>query len=106
MQNIKDIPAKEIVPGVTGHYAHGDKHSFGFVELKAGSFVPEHHHLHEQITYVLEGQLEMNIGGEKQVLTTGNYYVIKSNVIHSALAITNCKIIDTFSPVREEYKQS
>ena len=63
MQRIKDIKPKELVPGITGYYAHGDKHTLGLVELKAGSIVPEHHHIHEQITYILEGQLDMMIGG-------------------------------------------
>jgi quercetin dioxygenase-like cupin family protein len=104
MQLIKNIPSKEIVPGITGYYAHGDKHTFGFVEIKKGSVVPEHHHIHEQITYVIEGQLNMTIGGEFCPLTEGMYHIIPSNTPHSAVAITDCKVIDTFSPVREDYK--
>lgn len=104
MQPIKNIPAKTIVEGITGYYAHGDKLTFGYVEIKAGSRLPEHHHLHEQITYIIEGQLDMIIGGKPCSLTAGMYYVIASNVPHSALAVTECKIIDAFSPVREDYK--
>jgi quercetin dioxygenase-like cupin family protein len=106
MQRIKDIKPKELVPGITGYYAHGDKHTLGLVELKAGSIVPEHHHVHEQITYILEGQLDMTMGGKSFSLTPGTYNVIPSNTRHSAIAITNCKLIDTFSPVREDYKSS
>jgi quercetin dioxygenase-like cupin family protein len=104
MQRIKDIKPKELVPGITGYYAHGDKHTLGLVELKARSVVPEHHHIHEQITYILEGQLDMMIGGESFSLTTGMYQVILSHTPHGAVAITDCKVIDTFSPVREDYK--
>ena len=106
MQRIKDIKPKELVPGVTGYYAHGDKHTLGLVELKAGTIVPEHHHMHEQITYILEGQLDMMIGGESYSLTPGMCHVIPSNTPHSAVAIVDCKAIDTFSPVREDYKSS
>ena len=104
MQPIKNLKSKEVVPGITGYYAHGDKHTFGYVEIKKGSVVPEHHHIHEQITYILEGQLDMVIGGESCPLTAGMYHIIPSNVSHSALAMSNCKVIETFSPVREDYK--
>ena len=104
MDLIKNIKPKELAPGITGYYAHGEKHTMGFVELKKGSIVPMHAHIHEQITFILEGQLNMNIGGVDYSLTIGMYHIIPSNVPHSAIAITDCKLIDTFSPVREEYK--
>ena len=104
MDLIKNIQAKNLAPGITGHYAHGDKVTFGFVELKKGSSVPVHHHIHEQITYIIEGQLDMVIGGEAFSLTDGMYHVILSNTPHSAVAITDCKVIDIFGPVREDYK--
>lgn len=104
MQKIKDIKAKDLAPGLTGYYAHGTNMTLGLVEIKAGSNLPLHHHPHEQITYILEGQLDMTIGSEYCPLTAGMYYVIPSNVPHSAVAITDCKVIDVFNPVREDYK--
>lgn len=104
MPPIKNIPPKEIVPGITGYYAHGDKQTFGFVEIKKGSVLREHHHIHEQITFIIEGQLDMVIGGVPCPLTVGMYHIIPSNTPHSAVAITDCKVIDAFSPVREDYK--
>jgi|SRR6187402_3896064 len=104
MQQIKNIKPKELAPGITGYYAHGDKSTFGYVELKKGSNVPLHHHINEQITFMLEGQLDMMIGGVACSLTTGMYHIIPSNTPHSAIAITDCKVIDVFSPVREDYK--
>jgi len=104
MDLIKNIKSKELAPGITGHYAHGDKATFGFVELKKGSSVPMHSHIHEQITYILEGQLDMVIDGVDCSMTAGMYHVIPSHVPHSAVAITDCKVIDVFGPVREDYK--
>jgi len=104
MQPIKNIKPKELVPGITGYYAHGSSMSFGYVELKAGSNIPMHQHVHEQITYIMEGELDMVIGGQPCLLTPGMYYVIPSNTPHSAIAKTDCKVIDAFSPVREDYK--
>ena len=104
MNSIKSIKPKELATGITGYYAHGEKHSFGLVEIKKGSSVPLHHHINEQITYIIEGQLDMIIDGKPYSLTSGMYHVIPSNIPHSAIAITDCKVIDTFSPVREDYK--
>jgi quercetin dioxygenase-like cupin family protein len=104
MQPIKDILPKELVPGISGYYAHGAKLTLGYVEIKAGSNLPEHHHVHEQITYIIEGQLNMVIGGQSYSLKTGMYHVIPSNVPHNAFAVTDCKVIDVFNPVREDYK--
>lgn len=104
MENIKNIKPKEVVPGITGYYTHGNSLTFGYVEVKAGSILPEHFHVHEQITYVLEGQLDMLIGGVACPLKAGMYYIIPSNTPHSATAPVDCKVIDVFSPVREDYK--
>ena len=93
-----------LAAGINGYYAHGDRCTLGYVELEKGSVVPLHNHPHEQITYIIEGQLDMIIGGEAVSLTGGMYYVIPSNVLHSAVAITDCKVIDVFHPVREDYR--
>ena len=104
MNSIKDVKPKELAPGITGYYAHGDKSTFGYIELKRGSSVPLHSHVNEQITYIIEGQLDMMIGGIPCSLTAGMYHIIPSNVLHSAIAITDCKVIDAFAPAREDYK--
>ena len=104
MAIIKNIPPKTVVEGITGHYVHGDQMTFGLVEIVKGSNLPAHHHPHEQITYIVEGQLDMTIGGNFCSLTRGMYYVIPSNVPHSAIAITDCVVIDAFAPVREDYR--
>ena len=101
---IKNLKPKEVVPGITGYYAHGDNMTFGYVELRAGSGVPMHQHVQEQITYIIEGELDMVIGGQSCLLTAGMYHVILSDTPHSAIAKTDCKVIDAFSPAREEYK--
>lgn len=104
MNLLKDISPKDLAPGLIGYYAHGINMTLGLVEIKAGSNLPAHHHIHEQITYILEGNLDMTIDGKLCSLTKGMYYVIPSNVIHSAVALSDCKVIDVFNPVRQDYK--
>ena len=104
MQHIKDTPARELVAGFTGHYVHGKDMTLGYVEIKAGNDLPQHQHPHEQITYIIDGQLDMIIGGRPYTLTAGMYFVIPSNTPHGAVAVTDCKVIDVFNPVREDYR--
>lgn len=104
MQHLNDIAPRQTIPGFSGKMIHGASSSLVFWEIKKGSASPEHHHVHEQITYIIEGELEMVIGGEKMVLTAGCFHVIPSNVPHSAFAITDCRIFDTFAPARDDYR--
>jgi quercetin dioxygenase-like cupin family protein len=104
MQNLSNTPVQEMRPGFLGKMVHGDKSSLVFWEIKKGSITQMHDHVHEQITYIMEGQLEMVIGSEKYLLNAGDYHVIPSNVPHSAIAITDCKVIDSFAPARDDYR--
>lgn len=102
--NISDLPQKELLPGIKARFVHTENNTIGFVELDADAILPEHAHIHEQTTQVLEGQLELTIDGESQILNPGQIITIPSNILHSAKALTNCKVTDVFSPVREDYK--
>jgi quercetin dioxygenase-like cupin family protein len=104
MQHLNDIPGRELAPGYITKLVHGSQSTLSIVEIKKGSILPEHHHVHEQITYILKGQLDMTIGGEFYCMTEGCVHVILPNVPHSAIAATNCTVIDAFSPAREDYK--
>lgn len=104
MIHIKDIPKKELAPGILSKLVHGDKSSLSIVELSKGSVLPLHRHVHEQITYIVEGELEMMLGDEKYILTEGTVHVIPSNQLHGAVALTDCMVIDFFSPARDDYR--
>lgn len=103
MQHISTVKGKEIVPGLFGRFVHGETMTLSFVDISKGSQLAEHSHPHEQITYVMEGELEMFIGGEKMLLTPGMIHVIPGNTPHSAYAHTDVKVLDAFHPVRQDY---
>ncbi|HLI93321.1 MAG TPA: cupin domain-containing protein [Puia sp.] len=104
MEYLTDIPAREIRPGFFGKLVHGEKSTLAIWEIKKGSRLVEHSHHHEQITFVLEGELEMIIGGEKYLMKAGATHAIPSNVPHSAFAHTDVKVIDSFAPARDDYR--
>lgn len=102
--NFSDIPQKILAKGIIGRYVHTETNTFGFVEIEEGAVLPKHSHFHEQTTQIIEGKLEMVIGGETKILEPGMFTIIPSNMPHSAVALTDCKVTDTFCPVREDYK--
>ena len=104
IQDISKIEEKEIIKGFKGKFFHTNSFTIAFWEIKEGAILPEHSHIHEQSTQVIEGNLEMLVGGVSTVLKPGMIANIPSNVIHSGKALTNCKVTDVFSPTREDYK--
>ncbi|MBB3967858.1 cupin domain-containing protein [Mucilaginibacter phyllosphaerae] len=103
-RQFSDIPVKEIAPGFFSKLIHTANNTINFIEVKAGNSVPDHQHIQEQLSFVIEGEFELTVDGEVQMLDTGLFAVIPPNVRHSGMAITDCKLIDVFSPVREDYR--
>jgi quercetin dioxygenase-like cupin family protein len=104
MPHLSEFAAREIRPGFFGKMVHGEKCTLSFWDIKRGSVLEEHHHPHEQITHILEGEIDMTIGGKTHHFSAGSVYVIPSNVPHSARAVTDCKVIDAFAPARDDYR--
>ncbi|GLU43821.1 cupin domain-containing protein [Allomuricauda sp. NBRC 101325] len=102
--NLADITPKEIMPGYHGKLVHGEQMSWVFWDVDKDAEVPEHHHIHEQIMHVVEGTFEFTLGGKTDIYNPGDVVVIPSNVPHSGKALTPCKLMDIFTPVREEYR--
>ncbi|MES2645712.1 MAG: cupin domain-containing protein [Bacteroidota bacterium] len=99
-----EIHPKEILTGFWAQAIHTPGNTINFISVKAGSSFPLHQHIHHQCAFVLEGEFEMTINGETQTLKPGLFVVIPSNITHSGRAITDCKLLDIFNPVREDYK--
>ena len=101
--DLNDIEARELLPGFTVRFIHSDNMTFGHWKIAKGSSLPEHSHPHEQVTHVLQGEFELTVGDETSMLTSEMGAIIPPNVSHSGRAVTDCRIIDTFYPVREDY---
>ena len=102
--NFNSIPHSRIWDGIHGAMHHSDQLTFGHIIVENGAILPEHHHIHEQWTHVIEGELEFNIAGETQILTSGLTAYVPPDVPHSAKALTCVKLIDCFMFVREDFK--
>jgi quercetin dioxygenase-like cupin family protein len=94
----------ELTPGYTARFVHTEHMTFSFLEVKAGSASAEHSHPQEQVAMLTEGEFELTIEGTPVRFGPGSVIVIPSNVRHSGLAITDCKLMDVFTPVREDFR--
>ena len=53
---------------------------------------------------MIRGEMEMTINDETRIYKTGEMIIIPSNAKRSGISITDCKVVDVFYPVREDYK--
>jgi quercetin dioxygenase-like cupin family protein len=102
--NIDDLPAHEIFPGFHGRFVHTDTMTFAYWAIDAAATVPAHAHHHEQVVNMLSGELELTVDGTTHSLREGDVFTIPGNVTHSARALTDCRVLDVFNPVREDYR--
>jgi quercetin dioxygenase-like cupin family protein len=105
LYDFSKIPPFVISKGFSARMIHSQNMTVTLVEVEAGSVLPEHSHFHEQVTNLLEGQFEFVLEGETYLLEPGKTIVIPSNAKHGGRAITACKILDVFQPVREDFKR-
>lgn len=101
---LADLAQREPFPGYAGRFLHGAGMSAAHWTVRQGAGFPEHRHPHEQIAMVVEGRFEMTVAGETRVLDAGTVAVIPPDVPHSGRALTPCRLIDVFHPVREDYR--
>ena len=80
---IRELPEAHIpLDGITAYLSQSDTHQIIFMEFEQDVDLPEHSH-GAQMGIVLEGKIELTIGGEKQSFTKGDRYYIPKGVVHS-----------------------
>ena len=98
VKNLDEVEQKEVVPGFKGRFIHSAQMTLAYWNIEKRASLPEHSHMHEQITHVLEGTFTLTIEGEQKTLKPGDVAVIPADVRHSGRALTRCTVIDVFYP--------
>ena len=98
-----ELPQLEISKGIKAHAVTAENMTVLHVQIEKGSLLPEHSHPHEQVVNVIEGELELVVEGVAHSLVPGKVMVLPSNIVHSGRAVTDCRIVDVFQPVREDF---
>jgi len=80
---IRHLPQADVpLEGVVAFLSQSDTHQIIFMEFEKDVDVPEHSHA-AQWAIVAEGEIELTIGGRRQLFSKGDRYYIPEGVKHS-----------------------
>ncbi|MEI6751811.1 MAG: cupin domain-containing protein [Paludibacter sp.] len=99
-----ELPTVEVDGGLTRKLMGYDGQLM-LLEIKfvAGSVGYQHKHIHSQTSYVVSGVFEVTINGVTKILRTGDGFYVDPDVIHGATCLEDGILIDTFSPMRQDF---
>ena len=97
-------PLIQICPGIKRQTLASGKTMYQMVAmLDAGSKMPAHQHPQEQIVHILSGRMKLIVDGTSHDLKAGDSFYLASNIPHGVETIDETRVVDTFSPPRDEY---
>jgi quercetin dioxygenase-like cupin family protein len=100
----QNLPIVEISPGMKYQIVSAERITVGFIDAAPNSIGPAHKHEAEQILIVMDGACEEVVAGKRFPLKKGDVLVIPANVEHGTyMSPEGCKIIDIYSPPRQDY---
>jgi len=73
------------------------------VRFEKGSIGPVHQHPHRQVSFVVAGRFEVQIGTATRVLSAGDCFIVPPDVPHGAVALEDGALVDVFTPPREDF---
>ena len=80
---IRNLPEADIpLEGIRAYLSQSDTHQIVFMEFTKDVELPEHSHA-AQVGIVLEGKVELTIGGKAESYARGDRYYIPEGVLHS-----------------------
>ena len=100
----KDLPWEDAGPGLKRQVqGYDEKILLARVLFEEGAIGIVHKHHHSQVTYVVKGVFELQVGNEKKIIKEGDGFYVPSNVLHGAVCLEKGELIDVFSPIREDF---
>lgn len=73
------------------------------VHFEEGASGAIHQHSHTQMTYVLEGEFEFTVGGQKDIVRKGDTVYMPSGIPHGCVCRKAGIVLDIFNPMREDF---
>ncbi len=100
-----DIKPEALNPLLERQFVTAESVTLARFRLGKGVVIPEHSHLNEQLTSVLQGALKFNFSGREVVVRAGEVVCIPPNQPHAAEAVEDTLVLDVFSPPRADWLQ-
>lgn len=99
-----EIPVETVGKGVTRQIL-GYNNDIMLVKIafEKGAIGDIHSHPHIQTSYIVKGKFEVTINNNRQILEEGDGFFVPGNCLHGVLCLEEGIIIDTFTPVREDF---
>ncbi len=72
--------------------------------MDAGWVGARHSHPHEQLIYIVSGEIALTIGDDNYTLRTGDSIMIPGGAEHQATAPVASEVLDVFAPARDDYR--
>lgn len=99
-----DSPLEPVAEGLSRKVgAYNDNVMVVEVHFEAGTAAPLHHHVHEQITYVMSGKFEFTVGDKTYIVGAGDSLYKQPNIEHGATCLESGMLLDVFTPHREDF---
>ena len=106
------VKAAEVTPEIIGegrsrYLAHMDQLMVVVIDFKDGPMNapdPPHSHPHEQISYVVSGELLFFLDEEENRLSPGDIIKVPPNLPHTVQLLSeHVRLVDTFHPIRKDF---
>jgi quercetin dioxygenase-like cupin family protein len=100
-----EIASETVDPGKVARKvrAHGPRIMIVEVSFVTGGVGPEHEHPHDQATYCLAGEFSFTVGAEMRTLKPGDSVFIPGGARHGTTCLAEGRLLDTFTPRRDDF---
>lgn len=100
----KEFPIVNADPGITRQVLSENSDlmvvAFNFNKSAEGTL---HEHPHTQSTYVESGRFIFSLPGVESEVGPGDSFIIPSSTVHGCICIEEGRLVDTFTPRRDDF---
>ena len=83
--------------------AYNEKLFLAEHRMQKGWVGTRHQHPHDQVVFVVTGQLSVTLDNKTFTVSAGDSFVVRGGIEHQATALADSVVLDVFTPCREDY---